>query len=213
MFCNFKVLLALFLSSTYVMAEMDFTDMDRYTKSHCLEALAEIPEGELWDEFLLVQTELTYDDEANFYTNEPFWKSANSVIDLGTGNGSYLQKLSGDFIEKDFLGLDISSDHIRNANDRFNSPNIAFQEGNVETLSKEFSSKYDAAICRFVLEHLKDPHQAVENAFKYLKPGGYLIILDAFDEGLRLSHPVPSFTILSINTILLMKVKIKGIEK
>ena len=63
-------------------------------------------------------------------------------------------------------------------------PNVSFVDGLAGALPFEDSS-VDLVWCERVLQHLNDPHAAIDDIARVLRPGGRAILLDA-DQGTRI---------------------------
>ena len=61
--------------------------------------------------------------------------------------------------------------------------------GDIHNLPLETNS-VDAILCIAVLEHVEEPHRAVKEMFRVLKPGGYCYIYVPF---LYYYHPMPGY--------------------
>ena len=54
---------------------------------------------------------------------------------------------------------------------------IQFSSANIFDLPFK-SSTFDSVVCRFVLEHLNNPNQAIEEFKRILRPGGKIVLID-----------------------------------
>jgi SAM-dependent methyltransferase len=89
------------------------------------------------------------------------------LLDVCTGTG-YLAAAAakrGALAE----GLDFSGEMVERA--RANTPNVPFHEGDAEQLPYDDRS-FDHVVCAFGHLHLANADQAIEEAFRVLKPGG-----------------------------------------
>jgi 2-polyprenyl-3-methyl-5-hydroxy-6-metoxy-1,4-benzoquinol methylase len=97
------------------------------------------------------------------------------LLDLGCGNGS----LSHEFAKLGFevYGVDRSESGIRIAQATF--PRVQFSLGDVEKpmVPGSFPAEsFDFVISTEAVEHVFQPRQFVENAFRLLKPSGHFIL-------------------------------------
>ncbi len=141
------------------------------------------------------QTDLSLPLEMQFYFNCHEWLRAESVIDLGTGNGYYLRRLSGYFPDKRYVGVDLDPTFIAIAkrdgqilDDSSNAPVADFHVSNV----LQIASSYDVAIARLLLQHLPSLNDFLQKISGVVKPGGALIVIESRDEERRFVPPVPS---------------------
>jgi ubiquinone/menaquinone biosynthesis C-methylase UbiE len=98
----------------------------------------------------------------NFYNT--FYKMvkplrANSILDVGCGEGFTLKKLEEKKIGKMNEGIDYSSDAIKIGKKIY--PELNLKKGDVYKLDYKDNS-FDLSICTEVLEHLENPTKAVE---------------------------------------------------
>src|SRR5215468_1538514 len=85
---------------------------------------------EIWDQIQRLQTDFALAQELSCYYTTPQWHAANTVLDLGTGNGYYLQKIAGYFPDKVYRGVDLSAELIAIAQRESKSENVSFSYGN-----------------------------------------------------------------------------------
>ena len=130
-----------FIFPLLLRAEMN---LDQFDKKTCLEALqtAELPE--LWDHYLKRQTDLYFGQEANWLAQKECWVKARHVLELGSGNGTYLHQLSETFKDKTFLGLEKNSAYVKQASAQFTRTGLAFIEGNAEIEYEQLNDQFDA---------------------------------------------------------------------
>ena len=108
------------------------------------------------------------------------------VLEVGCGTGKNLLQLSRNYPLTRFYGLDISSEMLRTAGARFDANDlqkvIVLRQGLVESFSAEntfeLEEKFDTIFFSYTLSMVPSWKSAVENAYRNLKPGGSLYILD-----------------------------------
>lgn len=111
-------------------------------------------------------------------------KPGMQVLDLGCGPGftsGELAKAVGPAGQ--VTGVDASPELIaaaRQAQAAENAGHLAFVPGDVCALDLP-PDRFDFAYARFVFQHLRDPHLALRNVLRVLKPGGILCVLDIDD--------------------------------
>ncbi len=84
---------------------------------------------------------------------------ANSILDVGCGEGFTLKKLEEKKLGKKNEGIDYSDDAIKIGKKIY--PELALFKGDVYGL-KYKDNTFDLSLCTEVLEHLEDPKKAVE---------------------------------------------------
>lgn len=173
-------------------ADMNLKRLDEYDKATCLQMLEEVDLADLWNVFLSVQTDLFFNQEADWIANQKCWQEAKNVLELGSGNGAYLHKLSERFKDKNYLGIEKQPKPANQSNQNFGGMRLKFREGDAEIAYQDLEDQFDIVLFRLTLQHLKNPRLALEHAYRYLKDGGYVVIVDAFDPAKKVSHEMPS---------------------
>jgi ubiquinone/menaquinone biosynthesis C-methylase UbiE len=96
------------------------------------------------------------------------------VLDISCGTG-YGSKILYDAGAAKVVGVDISSEEICFACDRYKTRGLEFRVGDV--LRIDFSENYfDVVACLETIEHVKDQRKALSELKRVLKPKGLLII-------------------------------------
>jgi ubiquinone/menaquinone biosynthesis C-methylase UbiE len=150
--------------------------------------------GPLWDYFLKNQVQLYFDQEKEYFSQEDWWRQAQSVLEIGSGNGEYLSRMSRTFTNKKYLGMEKTKELVQTTNMRFQKDeNITFIEGDAQVFNESLVESYDVIIFRFLLQHLQNPMAAIDHAHRYLKPQGSILIIDICDSFRKTSHPIPYF--------------------
>ncbi len=176
-------------------------------KLSCLAELENATDSELWDSYLEGQSKLFFDSEYQWLSKEIWWQKARNILEVGSGNGTFLFSLANFFENKQFKGVELLPASVRQANEQYAKPNLIFQEGNAEIFNPCLVNSSDLIIFRIVLQHLENPTAALKNAFHYLSTDGYVVIIDTFDSARKTSHPIP---ILEETTALVAKVQKNG---
>ncbi len=108
------------------------------------------------------------------------------ILDVGCGNGYSTQKF-WEAVDSEYVGVDYSEAMIEEANKR--NDHLCFMPGNVLTLATNiFSEKFDIIISERCLINLKDweeQKQALLEMKRCLKPGGKIVFVENFQEGLK----------------------------
>lgn len=97
----------------------------------------------------------------------------DALIDLGCGEGYMTRRLSA--IRQNITGIDLSPEMISAAKSLNN--NIKYHQIDLEKPSSLLpKSHYSLAYSILVFMYLENVHNALKNAFQWIKPGGHLII-------------------------------------
>lgn len=108
-----------------------------------------------------------------------------SILDLGCGPGYFTKRLADWLPQARITVIDTDSSMLdrarRNLGGIAIGP-IAFVEAQAESTGLPAAS-FDFVIARFVFQHLADPMSAAREAYRILKPGGSLVVIDV-DDGL-----------------------------
>jgi SAM-dependent methyltransferase len=111
----------------------------------------------------------------NRLTNAPFLEFLNlcgdeQVLEVGSGLGILAAEVSGKVPGGSVIGLEYSEDQLAKARS-LEAASLSFQKGDAHHLPFEDSS-FDVVYCRYVLEHLTRPADAVAEMHRVLRPGG-----------------------------------------
>lgn len=126
-----------------------------------------------------------------------FLDGAWTVGDLGTGTGGVAATLAP-FVAR-VVGVDRSAEMLEAASSRVEAlPNVELRSGELEALPVA-DGELDLAIMSLVLHYVVEPGEAVAEAFRALKSGGRLLMVEmrAHDRGPRyaeeMGHVWPGF--------------------
>ena len=194
MYKFFKFFSCFFLLPLFgLSAEARLDLLIEYDQKACIEILEEADLPELWNYFLKGQANLYFDQEAEWLSEKDCWKRAQSILELGSGNGAYLSRLSETFKGKTFLGIEKQISFVEQSNAQFGRSGLTFIEGDAEVEYEQYENQFDAVLYRLTLQHLKDPKRSLELAHQYLKKDGYVFIIDSYDPAKVSSHEIHVF--------------------
>jgi ubiquinone/menaquinone biosynthesis C-methylase UbiE len=120
----------------------------------------------------------------------PHLKAGMRVLDCGCGPGSITVGFAELVAPGEVVGVDLAEEQLvraRGLADRRRLGNVHFERGDIYALPFPDSS-FDAAFAHNVLEHLRDPLQALKEMRRVLRPGGIVGVLDD-DWGAYLLEP------------------------
>lgn len=103
---------------------------------------------------------------------DTFW----SLLDVGCGTGNSIERLKNEFPEKKYVGMDLAENMIAVAKGK-RIPGADFVVGDAENLPFK-EAQFDVIICKESFHHYPHVEKFFESAYRTLKPGGRLLILD-----------------------------------
>ncbi len=113
---------------------------------------------DLWDRLQTLQCKFAFQQELMlFYLSEP-WLRAKKVLDIGCGNGHYLDLLFDRFPDKRYSGIDVSSELIESAERTSKIPGVQYKALNLF----DCQGHYDALLMRLFLQHLPNSVAVLE---------------------------------------------------
>jgi SAM-dependent methyltransferase len=131
------------------------------------------------------------DYEVGEIVNKTSPTSESRILDVGSGTGHHVAELASQGF--DVIGIDLSPSMVEKAKKEF--PKYKFQVGDA-TNSGEFGpNSFTHIMCMyFTIYYIQDKIHFFQNAMKWLKPGGYLILhlvdRDKFDPILPPGNPL-----------------------
>ena len=112
------------------------------------------------------------------YLSEIDFSARAHVAEIGCGTGPVSRQLAAWPNVEKVVGVDPSPIFLEKARELSNSlVNLTFKEGDAHQLPFE-DNKFDVAIFHTTLCHLTSPETALKEAFRVIKPGGWLAIFD-----------------------------------
>lgn len=107
--------------------------------------------------------------------------SVKEVLDIGTGEGSFILEVAKRNPGTSFTGIDRNGDLIEMARTQASSDtvgNAAFEPAFFdESFDREL---YDLIFTRFTIEHASDPKSFIREVYDRLKPGGIFVVVDEY---------------------------------
>lgn len=121
----------------------------------------------------LVFNNLKDDYEVGYIMNSASPSSQSKILDVGCGTGHHVASLGSKGL--DVIGIDISPSMIKKAKDNF--PDYKFNVGDGLDGNTFKPDSFTHILCMyFTIYYFKDKTQFFNNCFKWLMPGGYLIV-------------------------------------
>lgn len=112
--------------------------------------------------------------------------SPSRLLEIGCGNGYLLGLIRDRFPDIDLVGLDLSPEMVELANKR-NIPSAEIGEGDVRHLPYA-DGHFDVVVserCLINILDAKAQDEALDEVCRVLAPGGYLVMIEAFTDGLE----------------------------
>jgi ubiquinone/menaquinone biosynthesis C-methylase UbiE len=112
------------------------------------------------------------------------------VLEIGCGVGAQTVILARSSPDADITSMDISAESIRTAQEKVQKAgmrNVRFLRGDLYHLPLATGCMDHVFVC-FVLEHLRDPHRALQEFYRVLNTGGTLTVIEG-DHGSAFFYP------------------------
>jgi len=107
------------------------------------------------------------------------WRQDMTVLDAGTGTG-YLAGMMAPLVGN-IIGVDCAPAMLTRAGEkmaRAGYRHVSFKEGMAEELPLATGS-VDVAMCHMLLHHVVSPRTVLDELRRVVRPGGYVLIIDA----------------------------------
>jgi SAM-dependent methyltransferase len=134
---------------------------------------------EIYDDFYasiydyLVFNNLKDEYEVGAIINSASPSSKSKILDIGCGTGHHVASLGSKGL--DVLGIDISPSMISKAKEQF--PDYKFEVGDALNGGLFDPESFTHILCMyFTIYYIQDKTQFFNNCFRWLMPGGYLIV-------------------------------------
>ena len=103
-----------------------------------------------------------------------------NILEIGSGIGTYSEKIINDFKDNKIILSDIDSNFVKVLKERFTSKhNLIISKIDLTKLSdlEQIKSKINTVFALNVLEHIEDDVSALNNVYSKLEHGGKFVIL------------------------------------
>ena len=101
------------------------------------------------------------------------------VLEIGSNNGTTLNRFASDFPKSIFKGIDVNENIVQSARDdarNKNLTNVSYEVHDVYGMPPDWN--FDYVIVFDVLHDLQDPTHAVQCIYDIIKPGGHFSLVD-----------------------------------
>jgi SAM-dependent methyltransferase len=96
----------------------------------------------------------------------------NVVLDLGCAAGRTGLALLETKRAAHLVGVEMFEPAAQEARKHYHEVLV----GDIEAMQFDYRDRFDFVICGDVLEHLRNPYRIVKEAYRWLKPGGHLLV-------------------------------------
>jgi len=108
-------------------------------------------------------------------------RGCKRILDAGCGNGRYTKFILKQADPDAFItAFDLSQRMLRRARRKLNSPRVSHVSADLTHLPYP-DGYFDAVVCGWVLEHLREPRHGLRELSRVLAPGGKLLLLTTED--------------------------------
>jgi len=126
----------------------------------------------------------------NIIHNDTIFSNGSLVLEAGCGVGAQTKIIASKNPASNFISIDLSQDSICEAKEIINSldiTNVKFRQADIYNLPFT-DGTFDSVIICFVLEHLHNPKEALEELKRVLKKEGTMIAIEG-DHGSTFFYP------------------------
>ncbi len=101
-----------------------------------------------------------------------------TILDVGCGTGEFERLILADHPQQRMIGIDLSDQMLAIAQEKCASyPQVHFQTASVESLPIANQS-VELVVSANAFHYFNDPHAALAEMYRVVKPGGHVVILD-----------------------------------
>ena len=148
---------------------------------------------------------------AQILHHDTHYPAGSLVLEAGCGIGAQTIILARNNPDTQFVSIDISENSIAKAKILIQSEkisNVTFQRTDLFGLPFE-KKTFDHLFVCFVLEHLKNPINALKTLDKVLKKGGSITVIEG-DHGSFYCHPESKEAMLAVKCLIDIQAHLKG---
>ena len=139
------------------------------------------------------------------------YPAGSKVLEAGCGIGAQTVILSKNSPQAQITSIDISEESLDKAKERAareGAKNVEFRVESIFDLPFE-DENFDHVFVCFVLEHLKEPVQALANLRRVLKKGGTITVIEG-DHGSCFFHPETEDAVKAWNSLVEVQARLGG---
>lgn len=146
------------------------------------------------------------DSLAELLHYDSLWPENSRILEAGCGVGAQTKTVAPMNKNSDFISIDISSESLNQASQLARSleiNNVVFKQADIFDMPFE-DEYFDHIFVCFVLEHLPNPVEALNNLKRVLKPKGTITLIEG-DHGSAYFHPDSSEAKKAIQCLVLLQ--------
>ncbi len=164
----------------------------RQSPAEAIERLENASADDIYRSALALQNELHVGATLDYLGGRAEWLAAKTVLDLGCGPGDLIAHVACQFPDKSYTGVDINEDFVAIAREQ--SRGLSHCRFVHADLYEYAEGRYDFAILRAVLQHLKDPDRLMKHLPDILCEKSAVLFLDTTRENfVEAAPPIATF--------------------
>lgn len=141
---------------------------------------------------LNLQVKISYTDHHDFILRHGL-KECSRVLDIGTGNGTFVARLAKDHPQIQFVGID-KRNHCIESCLKLTQGNLAFEQVDMFSRTSNFDfSCFDGFLMRYFLLHVDNAHKILDLLKAKSKKGAKFWIIDLDWSQIACEPPHPTF--------------------
>jgi ubiquinone/menaquinone biosynthesis C-methylase UbiE len=114
-------------------------------------------------------------------------KTVDSILDIGTGSGDFIEVLKEVFPYAKITGVDPDQESLNSAKEKYTD--VIFNKMIGEDLNFA-NHNFDVVCISMALHHLPDVQKALQEMQRVVKPGGWIIVNELFSDNLNPAQEV-----------------------
>ena len=160
-------------------------------KEKFFEQVLSLDKSTLFDRILKIQINTYGVLEIKKLANLIKKNEIKKVLDIGTGEGSFLINLAKDLKDIEFFGIDHNEKFLelaKKSSQKLGLKNIKFEKTFFD--NKYSQEKFDLILTRFVLQHATSPKDFCSEVYSSLNNNGFFVTIDEYLFDIGIEEPV-----------------------
>ena len=128
---------------------------------------------------------------ADYLHYDSTWPAGSHILEVGCGVGAQTQIIANKNPTVTFTSIDINEESLKIAEAKIKElglVNVTFQKLDVHKVATAFEEKFDHVFVCFLLEHLSNPIEVLQQLKMIIKPTGTITVIEG-DHGSTFFHP------------------------